>query len=33
MGYYRLYTDLKLLYLELFFEEKDGDINIYFGYI
>jgi hypothetical protein len=31
--YYRLYTDFQLPCLEIFCEEKDSEINIYFGYI
>lgn len=33
VGYYRLYADSQLSFLEIFCEEKDGEINIYFGYI
>ena len=33
VGYYRLYTDFQLPFLEIFCEEMDVEINIYFGYI
>ena len=31
--YYRLYTDFKLPHLEIFCEEKNGEINICFVYV